>query len=138
MATTRSFAEFRITRDINNSAVTVVERFVRDIREAYNVDFVESDLNSHPGRLTLKITDDLGADTTVEFYVDSGRIRVKEDGVDIGYLSSQNVTIDLLVFDFVSNPNTSAVTARLQISSSRGDLEKQKTFYSTTILRGSY
>lgn len=136
--TTKAFADFRLTRDINNSAVTVMERLVRDIRTAHDVDQIESDFSSHPGRLMLETMDDVGADTTVEFYVDSGRIRVKEGGVDTGFLSSQNVTVDILVFDFVTNINTSAVTIRLQLSSSRGSSEKQKTFYSTVILRGSY
>lgn len=136
--TTRAFADFRLTRDVNNSAITVMERLVRDIRDAYDVEQVESTFSSHPGRLTLNTTDDLGANTTIEFYVDSGRIRVKEGGVDTGYISSQNVTVDLLVFDFVTNINTSAVTIRMQLSASRSSVEKQKTFYSTVILRDSY
>lgn len=138
LTTTRTLADFQLTRNINSSATTIMERFVRDIRIAYDVDQIESTFGAHPGRLTLKTTDEFGADTTTEFYIDSGRVRVKEGGVDAGYLSSQNVLVDLLAFDFVSNGNTSAVTIRLQLSASRGSMIKTETFYSTTILRGSY
>ena len=133
-----AFVEFRLTRDINNSATVIMERFVRDVRIAYDVDQTESTLSSHPGRLTLDTTDEFGNATTTEFYVDSGRIAVKEGGVFAGYLSSQNITVDILVFEVVSNLNTMAVTVRLQLSAMRGNIQKTETFYSTTILRGSY
>ncbi|MCK5590335.1 MAG: type II secretion system protein, partial [Candidatus Pacebacteria bacterium] len=62
-----AFVEFRLTRDINNSATTIMERFVRDVRIAYDVDQTESTLSSHPGRLTLNTTDEFDNATTTEF-----------------------------------------------------------------------
>lgn len=138
VTTTKTFADFRMTRSINESATTVVERMTRDIRMAYDIDQSESILSAHPGRLVLKTTDASGDATTTEFYIDNGRVRVTEGATDIGYLSGNNVTVDLLVFDFVSNAHTSAVTIRLQLSATQGSLSKTETFYTTTILRGSY
>jgi hypothetical protein len=123
---------------MNSSAIAVTNRLVHEIQTARSVDEISSTLGTNPGVLYLHTTDDLGANKTVKFYVDSGRIRMQENDVDSGFLSSQNVTVDLLIFDLVSNPNTGAVTIRLQMSAQSGSLQRTKSFYSTAILRGSY
>ena len=138
VTTLKVFADFRLTRDINESAIAVMERLVREIRIAYEVDQVESTLGTNPGILHLKTTTVTGTSTTVEFYATSSRVRMEEGGVDAGYLSSQNVNVDLLIFDLITNTNTEAVTIRMQLSATRGSVTKTKSFYSTAILRGSY
>ena len=135
---TKIFSDFRLTRNINNSAEVILERIVREVRQAYDVNQVESSFGTHPGKLTLKTIDPSDVDTTIEFYVDSGTVKVKEGGVDQGFLGSQDVGVDILVFNFITNANTEAVKTRLQLSAQRGSSQKIKTFYATTILRGSY
>jgi len=135
---TKVFSDFRITRNLNNTAEVVLDRVTREVRQAYDVDSVESSFDSHPGRLTLKTVNTLDVDTTIEFYVDGENIKIKEGGIEQGLLGASNVTVDLLVFDFIANANTEAVKTRLQLTAQKGSLQKTKTFYATTILRGSY
>jgi type II secretory pathway pseudopilin PulG len=136
----RIFADFQLTREVNSTATTAMERMVREIRTANDVDIANSVLGTNPGRLTLKTLDSNGLATTTEFFVDaaSERIKIKEGGVDAGFLSSQKVATDILIFDVITNARTKAVTIRLQLSAVHLPQEKIKTFYSTATLRGSY
>ena len=74
----------------------------------------------------------------MEFYVDGENIKLKEGGVEQGILGSSKVTADLFVFNLITNSNTQAVKTRLQLTAQKGSLQKTKTFYATTVLRGSY
>jgi type II secretory pathway pseudopilin PulG len=140
MLASRNFADFQLTREVNSTATTAMERIIREIRTANDIDLANSVLGTSPGRLTLKTIDASGVATTTEFYVDatSGRIKIKEGGVDAGFLGSQKVNTDILVFDVITNARTKAVTVRLQLSAIHLPQEKIKTFYSTATLRGSY
>lgn len=135
---TKVFSDFRMTRNLNGTAEVVLDRLAREVRQAYDVDQVESSFGTHPGRLTLKTIDPADVDTTIEFYIDSGNVKIKEGGVDQGLLGSSDITVDIFVFNFITNVNTKAVKTRLQLTAQRGSLQKTKTFYATTILRGSY
>ncbi len=132
------FADFRMTRNLNSTAEVILDRVTREVRQAYDVDQAESSFSAHPGKLTLKTIDPSDVDTTVEFYIDSGSVKIKEGGVEQGLLGSSDVAVDIFVFDFISNANAKAIKTRLQLTAQRGSLQKTKTFYATTILRGSY
>lgn len=138
LSMTKTFADLRIARDINNTATVAVERVVREIRNANDIQQAQSTFGTSPGRLTLDTTTSGGAPKTIEFYVDSGRLRVKEDDIDMGPLTSKNVTIDSLIFNLITTSNTSAVKVTLQVTASRGNVSKTKTFYNTVSLRGTY
>ena len=73
------FADFRMTRNLNSTAEVILDRVTREVRQAYDVDQVESSFSAHPGELTLKTIDPSDVDTTVEFYIDSGSVKIKED-----------------------------------------------------------
>lgn len=135
---TKVFSDFRITRNLNSTAEVILDRVTREVRQAYDVDQVESSFDTHPGRLTLKTINILDVDTTIEFYIDGENVKIKEGGVEQGLLGASNVTVDLLVFNLITNANTEAIKTRLQLTTQKGSLQKTKTFYATTILRGSY
>ena len=134
---THVFTSFQITRDMNNTAEIITDRVIRQMRLAYDIDQSSSNFSVNPGSLVLNTTD-FGVGTTIEFYVDSNRVRVKEGGVDMGYLGSKNINVDILVFDLVTTARTQAVRVRLQLSIDKFGRSYVKTFYTTTILRGGY
>ncbi|MCK5590731.1 MAG: hypothetical protein KAI72_02125, partial [Candidatus Pacebacteria bacterium] len=47
---TKVFSDFRITRDLNSTAEVVLDRLTRELRQAHDVDQVESSFSTHPGR----------------------------------------------------------------------------------------
>ncbi|MEK9182159.1 MAG: prepilin-type N-terminal cleavage/methylation domain-containing protein [Patescibacteria group bacterium] len=137
-STIRSFAEFRVARDLNSSAASLLERMTREIRAARGINAAQSSLGVNPGRLTLLTKDSGGADTTVEFYVENGALKIKEGGVAMGALTSSSTEVTNFVVRSLSNPKSSAVKAELGLNATRGGISKSGNFYNTILLRGGY
>lgn len=134
----RSFTEFRVARDLNSSASSLVERVTREIRTAHGIDGAQSTFDASPGRLTLLTKDSGGADTTVEFYVENGILKIKEGGVAMGALISSSTAVTNFVVRSLSNPKSSAIKTELGLTATRGGISKSGNFYSTILLRGGY
>lgn len=136
----KAFNQGRLAIKINNSAEVAMDRMVREIRAAYDID-ANSELDSHPGRLIL-ITDSLiipGSTTTLEFYLDLGRIMVEEEGDFVEALTSSDLTVTNLIFRQITAPSMSkAVKIEMEIQGSSGNYQKTENFYNTAILRKSY
>lgn len=134
----KAFSSLRLTRDINQSATVALERMSREIRNAYDVDTAQSTLGTSPGRLMLNTKDSLGANTTVEFYVDgSNQLGVKEGGIDKGTLMAKNVTLTNMVFNQIATGNSKAIKINMTIRDAYGILAQATKFYNTIVLRGS-
>lgn len=134
----KAFYTLRVEQSINQSATTALERMSREIRNAYNVDTINSTLGTNPGHLILLTTDDANALTTVEFYVTAGnQIGMKVGGVDQGLLVSKTITATNLVFTLLSNANSKAVRVSMTLQDTRSAIPKTVNFYDTIVLRGS-
>ncbi|MDE2217995.1 MAG: hypothetical protein KGJ58_00880 [Patescibacteria group bacterium] len=134
----KSFAEFRVDRDLNSSAASLMERMTREIRAAHSIDLTQSSLGVNPGRLTLLTKDLSGADTTVEFYVENGTLKIKEGGATMGALTSSSTAVTNFIVRSLSNPKSSAVKSELRLTAARGGISKSGNFYTTIVLRGGY
>lgn len=137
-STIGSFAEFRVARDLNSSAASLLERMTREIRVAHGIDATQSTFDANPGRLTLLTKDSGGADTTTEFYVENDMLKIKEGGVAMGTLTSSSATVTNFVIRSLSNPKSSAIKTELGLTATRSGVSKSGNFYSTILLRGSY
>jgi hypothetical protein len=136
--TIKAFNDLRISRDIDDSAVQIMERITRDIKSARSVDLTNSTFGSSPGRLTLNTVNASGTPMTVEFYVSGTQIYVKENNVEIGSLMSSKTKIDALVFYYINTGKTYGVKTELRVSSSRSSTRDSDPFYDTSMMRGSY
>ena len=134
---TRSFYTLRTTQSLTTSAVGVLERMSREIRNAYDIDVVNSALDVNPGRLTLRTKDSSGNETTVEFYIQGSRVFIKENGVDKGSLMTASATVQSLVFRSVTTANSKAVKIELSLHDEAHNLGQTSVFYDTIGLRGS-
>lgn len=135
---TKAYVNLRVSRDMNASAAAVLERMTREIRGANGIDLVQSTLGANPGRLTLNTKDAVGADTTVEFYVENGLIKVKEGGVAKGALMTSSTQASNFIVRSLSNANSEAIKIDLTVAAARGSVSKTRSFYNTIVLRGSY
>ena len=138
MSAIRISNELRAQRDINDTAVAVMERITRDLRGGNQIDLVNSSFGVNPGRLTFQTVSASGTAMTVEYYVASSTLYVKENGVSKGSLLSARTKIDGIVFYYVSNGATIGVKTELHLESTRGAISDIDHFYNTTILRGTY
>lgn len=134
----KSFYTLRISQNMNQSATTALERMSREIRNAYDVDTMNSTFGTNPGRLTLKTKDSLGANTTVEFYVDSAnQLNMRIGGVEQGLLVSSSVSLTNLVFHLITTTNSKAIKIDMILHDARSGVTKTANFYDTIVLRGS-
>ena len=135
---TKAYVNLRVSRDMNASATAVLERITREIRGAYDIDAAQSTFGANPGRLMLNTKDALGADTTVEFYIENGLIKVKEGGVAKGALMTSSTQASSFIVRSLSNANSKAIKIDLTVAATRGNVSKTRNFYNTIVLRGSY
>ena len=135
---TRSYGTLRTAQRIEQEAAISMERIVREVRDASGIDGVGSVLGSHPGELLLDTTDVSGTPRTVEFYLDSGKLSLKENGVVTGLLTSPKVTISNLVFREITTTNSKGVKIEMTMQAGSGPSARTETFYGTAVLRDSY
>ncbi len=127
------FERNRTERELADAATEILERIGREARYATSVK-VTSTLDTSPGVLDL----DQGA-TTTKFYVSNNNVTVSQNGVVQGPLDPDSVSVNSLIFNKYDITGTStAVRTALTLSVSGRYASTSKTFYTTSILRGSY
>lgn len=136
--TVRGFNYLRASRDIDTASVVIMERLTANIKNATSTDVSNSTFGATPGRLTLNVTNASGTPMTVEYYVLSNNLRIKEAGVDVGSLMSSAARIQSLIFYSIDTGGTSGIKIELQLQSTRGVVTANDNFYNTVMLRGTY
>lgn len=137
LAVTRSFASFRAAGRISQDGSGALGRMVREARGAQSIDS-SSVLNAHPGKLVLTAVTASGTPRVAEFYLDSGRLMLKEDGVVIGALTGTKTTLENLIFRSVDTGRSTGVKIEFTLSSGAGGGARSENFYASTVLRDSY
>lgn len=134
MFTSTTFKNFKISRDIKNSASLSVGRMVNEIRKAKSIDDVLSLFNNPNGKLSLNMVN--GDKTT--FFLDFGILKIENNGLIEGNLSSDDTFISNLVFKKINNTKGQAVKIEITIKDKENNFTKSENFYMTTVLQGSY
>ena len=134
----QSLQSIVLGRIVDDAAQEVMEKIIREIRFADNVDLVNSTLSVNPSILSLDSTDTIGTPVDVEFSISSSTLQFKRDGVLIGPLTPNQVTIDELIFDHIATPVSEAVKVSLVLEARKGAVHIEETFNTTVVLRGSY
>jgi len=104
-----SFRYLEAYEDIAHSSTFALERMTRELRNASEVDIVESVLGTSPGTLVLKTTDAVGDPTTTTFSLSGGRIIMQEGSSVAVPLTSTHVTVSNLTFTRSDGANTEGV-----------------------------
>lgn len=135
----KTTGNIRLARKINSAAEISMERMVREIRLANDIDAAGSVFGSHPGRLKLNTIDINGSPATVEFYLSGSGLMIKDsDGVTEN-LTPSAIEVNGLVFNQILTSTTSrAIKIRLEIKGTNGNFQKTEYFYDTVVLRRSH
>jgi len=133
LSLSRSYISLRVTQNINNATMVAFEQMVRNVRLAESVDVANSTLGIHPGRLTVVVDT-----TTVEFYLNGTTLRMRKGGVDVGLLTTPDVSVTSLIFRRVTNGNSEGVKIDMTIQSTLGKITKTENVYDFVVLRDSY
>ncbi len=124
--------------DLNSAALTAFSRFSRDIRRASSIDAVNSALDTNPGRLILDMKNPDGTNDTTAFYLESGTVKVDENGAYAGDLTQGDIAVSSLSFTEFSNASSSAVRVEMTLAPEASTSVPAANFYGTYVLRGSY
>ena len=131
----RSYGNVEISNTINNSAIVSLERMVREIRFAENINTTLSILNSPQGRLVLNTNDDIGQPLVLDFYLNNGVLELRKDGVYFGALTNKDVFVERLLFRLSNNGVSDIVKIEMDIKSTLGSLSKIETFLASALVR---
>lgn len=134
MFTTKTFNGFKISRDIKNSATISMGRMINEIRKAKSVDQTLSLFDNPNGKLALNMIN--GDKTTL--FLDSGILKIENNGTIEGSLSLTDTFINSLVFKVINNTKGQAVKIEINIKDKENGFTKSENFYMTTVLQGSY
>lgn len=136
---TESFGRFKAANRLISSAEAALERIIREIRLANDLDISESIFNVSPGRLVLKTVDPLTEITVQkEFFLATTALMLQEDLLTPQPLTSSKVEATNLIFRLIETPPSKAIKIELELQSGAGRLKKTEKFYTTAILRRSY
>ncbi|MEK7574891.1 MAG: hypothetical protein AAB511_01540 [Patescibacteria group bacterium] len=130
----KAYSYLKLSRHLQTSAITVLDRMVRDIRNAESVNVAQSTLGTNPGVLTLNTTTLAGGSQIFQFHVSGGVLRVKQDNVDLGPLTLSDITVSNLVFRLMDSGISESVKIEMTLTTAN----RTANFYATALLRDSY
>lgn len=134
-----SYRNVKTYRSIESSAVSSMERMVREIRNATDINAGQTSYGISAGSLSLNGTNASGTAYTVRFFASSSRLYLEENSTNVGPLTPSNVIVSNLTFRHFSTSTSEAVKIEMTISSaSSSSVYFSKNFYGTAVLRGSY
>lgn len=129
----------RLERAVNTEGELAMQRIIREIRNAYDIDTGNSIFNAHPGALRLLTYADAAGsiETTADIRVTSNLLHLNKATTSVDLTSA--TSIDSLVFRNL-NPTTTpkAVRVELMLTASSSRFMIERSFYGTATLRGSY
>ena len=91
--------------------------------------------DTNPGKLVLTSTDAGGNPRTVEFYVSSSTVFLKENGVVSGAVSQSDAKVTNLVFRLFSSASAKGVRIEMTVESGTSTHYRVGNFYSSATLR---
>ena len=123
----------RTERELTESSRVSLERIVRDMRLADGVNTTQSTFGATAGALAL--TD--GA-TTTRFFVESNVLKMSINGVTVGPITSNSVTVQSFVVRRYVGTETDLVRVALTLSATSKAASSTRTYYTSAVLRGTY
>lgn len=122
-----SYNSLKVTRDINNAAVSTLERITREVKSASGVDVVNSVFDVQEGKLVLN-------DGT-SIYLSGGRVYIQEGSGDPNPLTRKEVTVTDLTLEHFIGTESEAVQVRMTVEGSRRNITKTGNFHTAATLR---
>lgn len=132
---TQSYRHLSVLRSLDRSAITILERMTRDIRNANSINTGQSVFVTNPGILSVVHTSG-SLSTTTRYYTQSGQMRLDVNGAYVGPLTLNNATVSNLVFQQMTGTST-AIRIDLTLQATSGGVTRTKPFHATVILKGS-
>ncbi|MES2623480.1 MAG: prepilin-type N-terminal cleavage/methylation domain-containing protein [Patescibacteria group bacterium] len=136
MSLFKSYSVIKLQQDIEASAIQVLDKMTRDIRDADGVVSAQSSFGVPEGSVALTITTDSVTDT-YRYYVASSSVKVSKNGTYIGDLTQSSVTVNSLTAYEILGTSTHAIKLELNLQATPryGTSTISENFYTTVQLR---
>lgn len=131
----RSYTNTQAKTRIGRAAALSLSRMTHEIRLANSADTVQSSFGAHPGVLALVAS---SPTRTTRFYVDNGTLKFDENGAYAGDLTQEKVYVSSFIVRHIQVGSSSGIRVELTLDSHAKNGTTSETFYSTTVMRGSY
>ncbi len=137
---TTHYRAVRNTRDIEDSAIAVLDRLVREARNADEISASSTPSGTNPSILALTVRDSAtGNSTTTQFSVSDGRMVLHVNDVYQGPLTKGSVIVLGFQINQIVTSRSTALRVQLSLQSDQATPAViTKNFYDTVVLRGSY
>lgn len=133
----QSYRRVKATAAVERSALSTLDRIVREVQLATRVNVAQSVIGSSPGRLVLEKSDGSGGQMIVEFFVLGTTLRLKEAGVDVGPITEPKVEVETLFFRLSSTTISTIVKIEMTLKRTIGTESKTQNFFTSAVLRNS-
>jgi type II secretory pathway pseudopilin PulG len=130
-----TYRHIKVVRTIESSALTTLERITREIKNGTSV---TGTFGNSSSSMTITGKDTLGNDKTTYIYKQNNIIYLTENSVSKGQLTSSSTQVTNFTLRLIDQTYSDAVKIELTVQAGSGDYQREETFYSTAILRGSY
>lgn len=129
----------RAYRQVAIDGNLAMERIVREIRQSTSINDGASSYGVNPGTLTLNNTDQNGNPVVIKFWVDTttSEIKVTENNVDEGGITSGVTSINTLTFTKLTTPVSVAIKIDMTVRSTYG-VDVTANFHDTVVTRSTY
>lgn len=135
----KSWAVIRANRALNTSAVSLLERITRDVRNATAINVGASSFATSTGVLTITTKDDAGSfvATTYKLSTTTNTVLLTQNGVT-GPLTPAEAPVSDLTFWRFSTTQSDGVRIRVTMTGYANGKTATQTFYTSVLSRGQY
>ncbi len=135
----KSWATIRAHRALNTSAVALLERITRDVRNATAINVGASSFATSTGALTITTKDDAGSfvATTYQLSTTTNSVTITQNGVT-GPITPAETTVSNLTFWRFSTTQADGIRIGVTMTGNANGKTATQTFYTSVLSRGQY
>lgn len=133
-----TYRHIKVSRAIETSALTALERVTREIKNGESITLAQSIFDTASSSITVVGRNPSEVSKTSYIYLQNGILKIREDGIEKGQLTSSSTLVTNFTLNLIDQSLSDAVRITITLQAGSGEYVKNESFYSTAVLRGSY
>jgi len=129
----KNYGTVRSNQEIEYNAIAILDKLTRDVRDSESINVTDSDFDVAQGAISLRTS----STSEVLFYLENNKVKYTKDGILIGNLSTNSVTVSNFRIQYINASSTEAIKVdlNLEITPHLQSTPISKNFYTTILLR---